>query len=382
MRLSIGIMSMQRIANYGSSLQAYGLKRIVEELVSGSEVTFLDFVPGDPLTGHQAPADATARRTYAKIREYAKVDGTLSNRLRFFDHKWAYSRRHLPPLGIPREPNYSSAVDVQIIGSDEVFNCVQANAKVGYSRDLFAHGSTARRVISYAASFGNTSLASIEEAGIGDDLRQAFSRFSAISVRDDNSAAIVEALTGTRPEIHVDPVLAWDFMNQEHGIPSGRQYQRRYLVAYGYGGRFSDEENDAVTRYARSKGLDVICLGGVQGCCDRFVDSSPFEVLALFRDAEAVVTDTFHGTIFAILNRRPFATLIRPTVHGGYGNEEKVGSLLDLFGLQAQKVGATLDLNATLESRVDFSQVFDEINVQRRRTREYLGRQIVEETAA
>ena len=37
----IGIMSMQRIINYGSFLQAYGLKKMIES-VSKSEVEFVD----------------------------------------------------------------------------------------------------------------------------------------------------------------------------------------------------------------------------------------------------------------------------------------------------------------------------------------------------
>ena len=37
----IGIMSMQRIVNYGSFLQAYGLKSMLEEL--GNKVEFIDY---------------------------------------------------------------------------------------------------------------------------------------------------------------------------------------------------------------------------------------------------------------------------------------------------------------------------------------------------
>ena len=43
----IGIMSMQRIKNYGSFLQAYGLKKIIEKL--GYEVEFVDYHIGEPI---------------------------------------------------------------------------------------------------------------------------------------------------------------------------------------------------------------------------------------------------------------------------------------------------------------------------------------------
>ena len=43
----VGIMSMQRIANYGSFLQAYALKQIIESL--GHEVEFVDYHIGAPI---------------------------------------------------------------------------------------------------------------------------------------------------------------------------------------------------------------------------------------------------------------------------------------------------------------------------------------------
>lgn len=43
----VGIMSMQRIYNYGSFLQAYGLKKMIESL--GGKVTFIDYHPGKPI---------------------------------------------------------------------------------------------------------------------------------------------------------------------------------------------------------------------------------------------------------------------------------------------------------------------------------------------
>lgn len=47
MNKKVGIMSMQRIINYGSFLQAYGLKSILEEL--GADVEFIDYHPGECL---------------------------------------------------------------------------------------------------------------------------------------------------------------------------------------------------------------------------------------------------------------------------------------------------------------------------------------------
>ena len=49
--MKVGILSMQQITNYGSFLQAYGLKSIIEGL--GHEVEFIDIVPGEQLSQYR-----------------------------------------------------------------------------------------------------------------------------------------------------------------------------------------------------------------------------------------------------------------------------------------------------------------------------------------
>ena len=150
---------------------------------------------------------------------------------------------------------------------------------------------------------------------------------------------------------------------------------------YGYSGRFSDSENAAIRSYARARRLKIICVGGVQGCCDRFVDCSPFEVLSLFRDAEGVVTDTFHGSIFSIINERPFLTVIRRSQGEGYGNEEKLRYLLDSLGLSAYGTYEVVDasLSAALGSSPDYKHTRKALEEARISARNYLLRNIVPE---
>jgi len=367
---------MQRILNYGSSLQAYALKRLIETLDASVGVEFLDYVPGAPLLKPSA-APNTVSRVVAKVTEYGGVDARLRDKIRFLNHKRAYSRKYLPLIGVERELNHDLAVDVQVIGSDEVFNCVQSNTNVGFSRDLFGHDSSAARIVSYAASFGNTTIDRIVQYGVDDILREDLEKLGAISVRDRNSADIVETLTGVRPEIHVDPVLAYDFLGMEKRVPRGRARGGSYVIVYAYPGRITHEENLAIMNWAHGNGARVLCFGGVQECADEFIDCDPFELLAYFRDARAVVTDTFHGTIFSIINSTPFATILRPTVGDGYGNEEKLGYLLDLFGLRSRQARDPLDIDRVLSSALDFHAVQEVLVRERARTLDYLRRAVL-----
>jgi hypothetical protein len=375
----VGIMSMQRIYNYGSSLQAYGLRRLIEGVSDDVEVSFVDYVPGEVLVKDGGGSVPTSKlgRILSKVVEHNAVDASLSDKVRFFNHKRTYGKRYFPMLGIPGDADRDLNLDVQVIGSDEVFNCVQSNSNVGFSRDLFGHGSPARRLVSYAASFGNTTLEKIEAFGIKEDLQEDFARFAAISVRDRNSAEIIQALTDREPVINVDPALAYDYMNLEPRIPRERQAEGKYIIVYGYSGRLGHEENRALKDYARSIGARVLCFGGVQECCDEFIDCNPFELLAYFRDAEAIVTDTFHGTIFSLINNRPFATIIRRSSGHGYGNEEKLGFLLEAFGLSSQKVTDLAQITQNLENDIDYSSVNEILTSERARTREYLDSAIL-----
>lgn len=330
----IGIMSMHRIFNYGSFLQGYGLKQLVLAECNDARIQFLDYHPGAPLVSSSEGNSRGISRVLKKVSEYGKVKASLADKLRFFNHKRSYAGKYFPLLGLPSEPNYDYSVDLQIIGSDEVFNCVQSNSNVGFSPDLFGFNSAARHVISYAGSFGNTTIEKIRRYDLETSLTEYFSRFSEISVRDENSHAIVKELTGIDASINVDPVLAYDYMRLCTEVPDAKLIQDPYLIVYGYSGRFTPAENQAISSFAKEKGLKIVCVGGVQDCCERFLDCSPFEVLGLFRDASFVVTDTFHGTIFSIINKRNFTTLIRRSSGDGYGNEEKLGYLLRSLGLE------------------------------------------------
>lgn len=366
---------MQRIFNYGSSLQGYALRRLLERASHGADVSFLDYRPGEILIPGASSSRASGRgRVVAKLREYGSVDSNLRDKLRFFNHKRRYATRYHASVGVSQEKRLGTDVDLQVIGSDEVFNCVQSNVNVGFSPDLFGIGSEARAVVSYAGSFGNTTLKKIEDAGVRDEIVRGLEGFAAISVRDENSASIVSELLGTKaPPVHLDPTLVYDLMGVESRIPKGRLRPDRYMIVYGYSGRFSDAENRAVRQYASTHSLRVLAFGGLQESADEFVDCGPFELLAYFRDAEALVTDTFHGTIFSVINEVPFATIIRRSSGHGYGNEEKLGYLLSCLGLEGRAFVPGDRLDCLLDEPVDYAAVREITAQESQRTRRYLS---------
>ncbi|MGP6170797.1 polysaccharide pyruvyl transferase family protein [Microbacterium sp. A204] len=366
---------MQRIFNYGSSLQAYALRRLLEQASVGADVSYVDYTPGEPLVKNASAGAASGlERVITKVREYGSIKASLRDKLRFFDHKRRYGANYYRLIGIRPEKNLATDVDLQVIGSDEVFNCVQSNVNVGFSLGLFGIGSKAHSVVSYAASFGNTTLTKIDKAGVRGDVVGGLENFAAISVRDENSAIIVAELLGIEaPPVHLDPTLVYDLMGG-HDVPTQRLRDDKYMIVYGYSGRFSETENQSVRQYADRHGLRVLAFGGLQESADEFVDCSPFELLAYFRDAEAIVTDTFHGTIFSVINEVPFATIIRRSAGHGYGNEEKLGYLLRRLELDGRTLSSPERLEKLLQQPIDFTSVRAIREAEVARTRDYLRR--------
>jgi hypothetical protein len=133
----------------------------------------------------------------------------------------------------------------------------------------------------------------------------------------------------------------------------------------------------ALSAHARRIGARVLTLGGIQECGDTFIDCNPFELLAYFRDAVAVVTDTFHGTIFSIVSKRPFATIIRSSTGSTYGNEEKLGFLLETSKLESRQLDGPDAVEQVLSTPFETHGIDEKLVAERARTRKYLAENVL-----
>ena len=363
-KIKVGILSMQRIANYGSFLQAYGLKSILEEL--GCHVEFVDYHVEKPLI--ESKESTGIVRKLHKVLEVFAYKAPLKESIKFIKYKKNYSKNYYPYLNIDDNFNYNPELDLLVIGSDEVFNCVQDNTNVGYSKELFGFNSRAKKVISYAGSFGNTTVDKLKKYGVDSEIKTLLLGFDDISVRDSNSMHIVEELTGNKPQQHLDPVLAYDYMGKCTAIPEC-VYNDDYLILYGYSGRFTDEECSYIKAYAKKNHLKVFCIGGIQKVCDLFIDCNPFEVISYFKNAKCVITDTFHGTILSVITHRNFCTLIRKS---GYGNFEKLTDLLKRLNLMDRNINSIEEIECVLNEKISYEDVDMIISKERQRSYEYL----------
>lgn len=365
----VGILSMQRVINYGSFLQAYALKQLLLQN-EADEVYFIDIEKGRELPGFEYSKNQSK---WHKLKRLLQIifTGLLFQKIR--DKKFTKSLKKsiedcFPILELDKPA--PKEFDLVVIGSDEVFNCCQ-RAPWGYTLQLYGRVLNAKKVVSYAGSFGHTRYEQLVQLGIDKEIGETLKTMSAISVRDQNSYDIVEKLTGIKAEMHLDPVLIYGY---EKEIEERKvSYPGKYMVIYSYQGRINDKmEIKEITSFAKEHKLKLISIFCRYDWCDEaIIPETPFDVLGWFKGAEYVVTDTFHGTIFSIITGRMFVTLVRKT--GRVTNGEKISSLLRQLGLEERCVGKDKDvLGSILSDNIGWIRVNRVLAEDRKCCRKYL----------
>lgn len=359
--MNIGILSMQQVANYGSFLQAYGLKAILENL--GHRVSFINIKPGEQLPDYRISRFhrpmLLMKRMMVK-HPFKQLKATLTYHKRF-------DKEFKPELGV-KDGFDDSHKDVIIVGSDEVFNFAQTTW-FGFSPQLFGEGLNCDKLISYAGSFGATTLDKIASLGLTKRIEGLLANFSHMSIRDNNSKNVVSTITGKEPNLNIDPVLAYDF-EKEIKLPESGS---KYMIIYSYPGRMTDKnEIQAIKRYAHEKNLKIISVAHYFDWVDEVITPHPFEVLGYIHNAECVITDTFHGSVMSLKYNVPFATFVRGM------NNNKLSFLLEQFKLTDRIVSNPAELKRVLDSPADFSYSNKILESEKENTVNYLKHSINE----
>lgn len=356
--MRIGIMSMQRIKNYGSFLQAFALQQILLEF--GHQVEFVDFV-GSP---EYPPAENKVKlvhRIFLRICRFLKLNNKKLFRLRCNGiacailYKETFEKKVWSYLRMKETLNLQPSLDLLIIGSDEVFNYVQNHA-CGYSDELFGSPNNAKRLISFSACCGYSVLPELQTHGYVDRLAGYLRAFDSLSVRDLNSRETVKVLTGVTAEYHLDPVFHYNFDKYLPEISS----KENYMVIYAYS-NLPKSILSVVEGYARSKGYKIICLLGYQGDVGEFKDADAFEALAYVKNAACVFTSTFHGAVFSIKYKKRFVAITVKRENNLYGNQQKLGDLISRTGLQDRVITSPEQINEILDTEIDYTFANDYI---------------------
>lgn len=311
--MRVGIQTLPLLDNYGGLLQAAGLYREIVEL--GHEpvllskkyyrprlqrriASILRAIPGHNVQGLR---ELEARRAV----HYPFLDQCLPNRTGPL-----YTRDELAAYV------HDAGLDAVVVGSDQVWrSSYLSDEDVScYFLDI-----PVRKKIAYAASLGNDGLPSADRV---DRVRALVDGFDAISVRERSAQSLImdEMFRGSRKvDVALDPTLLVEtgFFESLAAPPAESE---QYVLSYILDPHHRGLGVEGKVLEAIGPNLAVRNLGLASGGSALTVAAW----LRAFRSASFVVTDSYHGSIFAILFGKPFLAI---------ANEERgVARFSSLFG--------------------------------------------------
>ena len=287
--MKVGVLTFHKCINYGSYWQA---RCLVEALrARGHDAELLDHdcrcvrraevrCALQPKLPERTPRHEL--KTYAaKTRRFVEAIARLPLSKRFSLH----------------EPEAARDYDAIVVGSDEVWNF--RHPWYGSKPIFFGDGLKTGRLVSYAASFGNHSAWD----GIHPAWARKLDHFSAISVRDENSWHLVRGGLDREAELVLDPCLL--FPQPAKLAPMDRE---PYALVYGHG--FPKWLKRRARHWTQRTGLRLVSIGYSNDFAhEQRIADGPLEFAKLMGGASAVITNFFHGCVFALLNGKPWATV-------------------------------------------------------------------------
>lgn len=300
------IITLCKSPNYGAYLQAFALKEVLTGY--GYKVSFLDIYD-----------EENNKKRYNFLFRGSKKNplNIIFNIRKYFT--WQRSEKKLDIVS----KNALSHYKVVFIGSDEVWSVT--NGSFNSVPEFFGLDLPNTLKFSYAPSVGNSG---IEDMVRYPEYMEGLKKLDLLSVRDNESFEVAKKATACNDiSIVLDPTFLYDFSNQEEEY----NINKPYLLVYTYG--FNDKNIiKEIKDYAKRNNLIIVSAGFYYSWVDKSILCNPFEFLSLFKNAECVITDTFHGSIFAIKYRKNFLS---------YGHhKKKVKYLLESLGLMDCLVAA------------------------------------------
>lgn len=358
----IAILSMQQVLNFGSVLQAYSLRQIIEE-VTGVKASFLDIQEDQILPSKKTVKESMDYETAAVYPPGVFQRGKRWLNARLSKIRQKKIRRFMRQEHLIQPEENHKYFDCVVVGSDEVFNHVR-----GVNLQLHGKVKNADKRISYAASCGSARIEDVAEEYMAA-IQEAMAGFGAISVRDQATENYVSAIYHGTISHHLDPVLVGNLCNRRpRRVPI-----KKYLLVYAYGQRIrTEQEIRAIQNFARSRGLKTVAIGGTQFWCDLYIPTSPMRALDYFYYADFVVTDTFHGAIFSVIHQKQFAVILRKT------NVNKLSGLLEDLKLEERRLQDISQLETVLQKPINYVSVQEILEYEKKRARQYLKDQLGE----
>lgn len=357
--MRVAIVTLHRVYNYGSVLQAYATQEVFEK--RGHDTKIIDYITPQRTKwrlfwGKGAEGQSNVIYRIAKIGSFILKEKTFG---RFVRTRLNLTKKYVTADDLQRDP---PEADLYVTGSDQTWNS-QYNEGIdrGFFLDFLPE--TARR-IAFVSSFGKTEL----DNGEIEETKRLLSRYEKISVREDSAVKIITGMGLGVPTHLIDPTLMLE-KSEWLKIASPRLVKEPYLVLM----LLYNEDNHA-TEYARKiadeKGLKLVKISWEMRkppLVDQlFTHRSPADFISLFYYADFVVTNSFHGLAFSLNLEKQFIMVPRNEFNS------RIESLLRLVSQSNRLVTSEENALDESEKEIDYKVIKERFSAERQRTYEFL----------
>ena len=354
--MKIGILTWYQAINHGAVLQTYASSQMLEQM--GTVPVILDYK-------WSIYEDANK-----KSRIIRRIKSVTPSKLLWY--------LHVKKLFAEKSANFNTFIscylnvgnyytdekklDAVYIGSDMVFDITE-----GYNPYMHGEGLPTPYKFSYAASFGYSNIDLLKNSGHYDDIRRNLNNLQAIGYRDKKTLDLCKQLGVTSLMVEtIDPVLCYGFEKEIDQWDTGKWRNEKYLLIYAYDSTMNDLGTvSSIKKFARERDLQIISCGYYHKWADRCVPASPNEFLEMFKHAQYVITDTFHGTVFSLILHKRFTSIIRK-------NGFKVQYLLKCAKLEGQISQTPKEIEKALLNEIDFSEFEFWVATERKKSKDFI----------
>ena len=292
----VGVLTFHDYDNYGAGLQSYALQKKLLE--AGYDAELINY--SCPYIHH--------RFTLSSLKKKGFVDyayGVIGH-ICYMPRRKGFSRfrrqLRISPQVISCEElsALSAGYDVVVAGSDQLWDCSLTDYDRTYFLNFTAEGT---RRISYAVSMGEH----YPDESFRQTMAQDLAAFDTILMREGYGADFVCTLTGKRPKVACDPTLL--LTGEEWSRLAGEENPEKegYILVYQLG--VSPSLVRQAVELSKRTGLALHFIPfPLVGLARAHIHpaADPCKWLRLIRDAEYVISDSFHGIVFSLLFERNF----------------------------------------------------------------------------
>lgn len=367
---NFGIVSYNihcNFTNYGSALQSWALKESINRIDNGKfHAKLIDYCPDILKDADQLNPIKNMLDKDDESRKLCELS-LPAIRENFYKFEDFYTKKFDRTPKVYNSENFNEVVkdeklDGFVCGSDTIFFIDEFGFDDGYyaNFDSMKSGYT----FSYAASFGDSKF----DEETYKVLNERLKNFKAISIREKGMLQYVKDHTNVEVEKVLDPTLLLNKEDYDTICYPERLEKEKYLLLY------SRRRNDKMTAYAdklaKENGWKVIDISLQASNADRhrmFYEAGVEEFLSLVKNAEFVVTNSFHGMIFSVLYNKEFVIFSRQQ------SNTKIVELIDLFGLKDRIL---VNGDEKYRQKIDYKEVFSRIQPEREKSLEFLKKNL------